>query len=199
ILIDGVPLAGARAPILRWGRAGLLVSAANDQNGLDLIAYAPDGAPVFAARYVPPVGRSIQLVDWVQGAEQTDDRVGVLIDDGTWVLLESDGTTRPVSVVRVAEAPGSRRIAFGYLPDFGWYWSAVDPLDPLAAAVDFPASPERMALSPDGRVVASIGYPDAGGVGLWTANSIIALPGTGVDGLYIGGLLWGRTVWQIES
>jgi hypothetical protein len=199
VLIDGVPVAGARAPILRWGRAGLLVGAANAQNGLDLIAYALDGAPVFAARFIPPAGRSIQTFDWVQGVDPTDDRVGVLGDDGVWLLLEADGTARPASVVRVTETPGSRRLAFGYLPDFGWYWSALDPLDPLAAAVDFPAPPERTALSPDGRFIASIGYPDAGGVGLWTADGVIAVPGTGADGLYVGGLLWGRLIWQIDG
>lgn len=197
ILIDGVPVAGARAPALRWGRAGLLVGAANDQNGLDLIAYALDGAPVFVARYVPPEGRSIQTFGWVQGAALADDRVGVLVDDGSWLLLEADGTARPGEVALTTAAAGARSVRFGYLPDFGWYWSALDPLDPSAAAVDFPSPPERTALSPDGRVIASIGYPDAGGVGLWTADGVIAVPGTGANGLRIGAILWGQAAWQV--
>lgn len=196
ILIDGVPVAGARAPVLRWGRAGLLIGAANDQNGLDLIAYALDGAPVFVSRYVPPEGRSIQTFGWVQGAAVADDRVGVLVDDGSWLLLEADGTARPAEVALTTAVAGSRSVRFGYLPDFGWYWSALDPLDPAAAAVDFPSPPERTALSPDGRIVASIGYPDAGGVGLWRTDEVIAVPGTGGDGLGIGAILWGQGVWQ---
>lgn len=196
ILIDGAPVAGARAPVLRWGRAGLLVGAANDQNGLDLIAYALDGAPVFVARYVPPEGRSIQTFGWVQGAALADDRVGVLVDDGSWLLLEADGTARPTEVALTTAVAGSRSVRFGHLPDFGWYWSALDPLDSAAAAVDFPSPPERTALSPDGRVVASIGYPDEGGVGLWRTEGVIGVMGTGANGLRIGAILWGQAVWQ---
>lgn len=186
--IDGVPIAGQRTPTLRWNADGLLIGgSAPDGTGLDLLAYDRAGLPLYAGRYTPPAGRAVRLFDWVTGmdgmsgtesASGTDSPsvIGVLLDDGTWALFDRAGTVLTGTPVLTAAAPDARRVRFGLLPEIGWYWEAVDPLRPDAAAAAFPAPPEAVALADGGRLLVSTGYPNAGGLGLWVADLPIVVP-----------------------
>jgi hypothetical protein len=135
---------------------------------------------------------------WVNAGEQS--LFGVFYSSGRWSLLDpATGAELDVGGVPVLVGPAEDSLAlrFGALPDVGIFWETVDPTGTSAASGAFPAPPSRVTLSPDGRVVAFIGYPDFGGVALWRNGEVIPVTGTGSETLAAGALLWGPTSWQL--
>jgi hypothetical protein len=99
----------------------------------------------------------------------------------------------------VGAAENALALRFDALPGVGIFWETVEPSGATEASGAFPAPPARVTLSPSGREVAFIGYPDYGGVAIWRNGEIIPVSGTGSDALAVGALLWGATTWHIGA
>ena len=107
----------------------------------------------------------------------------------------------PVELVSRGAPQSSLALRFGVSPDSGFYWEAIDPLDPNGASIAFAGAPGRVTLSPSGRVIAAAGYPTYGAVSLWREGTIIPLSttGSGADLLEVGTVLWGSTDWRVAD
>lgn len=192
--------AQGRAPSVRAGRGSVaIITDSADSTEQTLVIYDAAGAISGQAVFQPADGAASQFIAWASAGD--DERLAILSSDGRWTLYDANG-----QIVSGAEpyltgtAPDALIVRIGHVPDAGFFWEAVDPQQPDAASQAFPAGPTQIALSPDGRALASLGYPSFGGVGLWRGEAITGIPATGGEGegaLFVGHVLWSAPVWVI--
>jgi hypothetical protein len=195
------PVVEGRAPSVIWGPGGLALnlglSASGDQ---EFRLIAADGSALSTVTLRPTFNETVLIDDWVQAGERS--LFGVLLSSGWWTLFDpATGQQLPVGQIpelaaRVAPDT-SYALRFSVNNEVGFYWEAQDPLPSEAAAPAFPSDPSRTTLSPDGRSIAFIGYPDYTSAALYANNAIAAVSGTGGAGLPVGALLWGPTQWRL--
>ncbi|MFN8380165.1 MAG: hypothetical protein U0452_16010 [Anaerolineae bacterium] len=197
------PVLEGRAPSVIWGEGGIAInlglSASGDQE-FQLIT--PDGSTLSNVTLHPTFNETVLIEDWVRAGDRSV--FGVLLSSGWWTLFDpATGQQMPAGEIPelVARAAPDTSFALHFSVDsnVGFYWEAVDPLPSEAAAPAFPSDPSRTTLSPDGRSIAFIGYPDYTSAALWQNDSVVSISGTGGDGLPVGALLWGPTLWRLPS
>lgn len=132
-----------------------------------------------------------------------NEQVNILNDQGEWRVLLPDGASAFVPSPQITITPNAQsyRIGFGHVVDTGFFWEAYDPLVPDAATVAFPGSPSRVTLSPDGRAIAFLGFPEFGAASIYQNGELLTIPNTGdgEDELNVGAILWGSPVWQTHD
>jgi len=195
------PVIEGRAPSVIWGEGGLALnlglSATGDQEFRLITA---DGAALSTVTLRPTFNESVLIDEWVQAGDRSV--FGVLLSSGWWTLFDP-ATGQPLPAGSVPElvaraAPDtSLALRFAVNSDVGFYWEATDPLPSEAAAPAFPSGPTRTTLSPDGRAIAFIGYPDYTSAALWQNESVVSVAGTGGAALPVGAILWGPTFWRL--
>ena len=195
------PVVEGRAPSVDWGAGGIAinlgVSASGDQ---EFRLIAADGSMLSTVTLRPTFNETVLIEDWVQTGDRSV--FGVLLSSGWWTLFDPmTGQPLPVGPSPELIARGapdtSLALRFAVNTEVGFYWEAVDPLPSEAATPAFPSDPSRTTLSPDGRAIAFIGYPDYTGAALWANDAVNAISGTGGDGLPVGALMWGPTIWRV--
>jgi hypothetical protein len=198
-----LPVVRGAAPTPLWGEGGLAVEiTVNDDGSRGYQLLTADGVagPTVAAQVQP--GERVEHVAWVAAsAETTEAWFGVLFSSGRWALydpvsglaVQTEGVPQLYARAAGAASPGLR---FDVVPEIGFFWETVEPGSPAAAGA-YPAPPARVTLAPDGRTVAFLGYPDFSAAALYRDGAMVAIPGTGGDGLAAGALLWGATGWRL--
>jgi hypothetical protein len=195
------PVVDGRAPSVIWGTGGIAinlgVSASGDQ---EFRLISADGSTLSTVILRPTFNETVLIEDWVQAGDRSV--FGVLLSSGWWTLFDpTTGQPLPVGPSPELIARGapdtSLALRFAVNTEIGFYWEAVDPLPSDAATPAFPSDPSRTTLSPDGRAIAFIGYPDYTSAALWANGSVNAVSGTGGDGLPVGALMWGPTIWRV--
>lgn len=195
------PVLEGRAPSVIWGEGGIALnlglSASGDQEFRLITA---DGAALSTVTLHPTFNETVLIEDWVRAGERS--LFGVLLSSGWWTLFDpATGQQMPAGSVPelVARAAPDTSFALRFSVDseVGFYWEAADPLPSEAAAPAFPSDPSRTTLSPDGRAIAFIGYPDYTSAALWQNGTVTAVADTGGAGLPVGALLWGPTIWRL--
>lgn len=184
------------APDVRWGIGGIAIIG----DAGELLIYSPDGTPLSRPQLAPEAEETPQEYAWIDADGQS--LFGVLYDSGRWALFDPvTGTEQVIGDIplMVGAPENSLALRFGALPDVGIFWETIDPSGATGASGAFPAPPSRVTLSPSGREVAFIGYPDYGGVAVWRNGEVIPIPGTGSDALAAGAVLWGATTWRIGA
>jgi hypothetical protein len=201
-LVTGMMLNDARAPEIRWGRAGIAVRLTLQADGAQRFeVYTHEGAPLSTINYAPPPDEYVQLYDWVRTGDT--DLLGVLLSSGRWALFDA-ATGSEVALpdvpalvsIQILAAPALR---FGVSPDMGFFWETVST-QPEAASVAFPGAPGSVALSPDGSAIAFTGYPEFGVLAVWQNGMIEPITETGsqsADSLFVSVILWGNMGWQM--
>jgi hypothetical protein len=195
------PVLEGRAPAVVWGPGGIALnlglSASGDQ-AFQLIS--ADGAALSTALLRPTFNETVLVEAWVQDGERS--LFGVLLSSGWWTLFDpATGAALPAGQIPELIAAGapdsSLALRFAVTSDIGFYWEARDPLPTEAAAPAFPSDPSRTTLSPDGRAVAFLGFPEYTSAALWVNEAVEAIDGTGGDGLPVGAIFWGPTAWRL--
>ncbi len=195
------PVVEGRAPSVIWGAGGIALnlglSASGDQ---EFRLITPDGAAMSTVRLRPTFNETVLIESWVQDGDRS--LFGVLLSSGWWTLFDPvTGAELPAGrmpELTALHAPDSSlALRFAVTTDLGFYWEARDPLPSEAAAPAFPSDPSRTTLSPDGRSIAFLGYPDYTSAAVWADEAIIAIAGTGTGALPVGVVLWGPTQWQL--
>ncbi|HYO87855.1 MAG TPA: hypothetical protein VER79_04360, partial [Candidatus Limnocylindrales bacterium] len=195
------PVVEGRAPTVIWGPGGIALnlgpSASGDQ---EFRLITPDGAAMSTALLRPTFNETVLIEAWVQDAERS--LFGVLLSSGWWTLFDpATGEALPAGRVPemvALDAPDrSLALRFSVASDIGFYWEARDPLPSDAAAPAYPSDPSRTTLSPDGRAVSFLGYPEYTSAALWRNDAVEAVAGTGGAGLQVGAIFWGRTGWRV--
>lgn len=195
------PVVEGRAPSVIWGQGGIAInlglSASGDQ---EFRLIAADGTALSTVTLRPTFNETVLIEDWVQDGERS--LFGVLLSSGWWTLFDpATGQQLPAGsipeLVARAAPDTSYALRFAVSSDVGFYWEAADPLPNEDAAPAFPSDPSRTTLSPDGRAIAFIGYPDYTSAALWQNGSVVAVAGTGGAGLPVGALMWGPTIWRL--
>jgi hypothetical protein len=197
------PVVEGRAPSVIWGPGGIALnlglSASGDQ---EFRLISADGSALSTVTLRPTFNETVLIEDWVQAGDRS--LFGVLLSSGWWTLFDpATGQQLPAGpmpeLVARAAPDTSFALRFAVNSDVGFYWEASDPLPSEAAAPAFPSDPSRTTLSPDGRSIAFIGYPDYTSAALWTNGAIVAVSGTGGAGLPVGAVLWGPTIWRLPG
>lgn len=195
------PVVEGRAPSVIWGPGGVALnlglSASGDQ---EFRLITPDGAAMSTVRLRPTFNETVLIESWVQDGDSS--LFGVLLSSGWWTLFDpATGAELPagrIPELAARAAPDSSlALRFAVTTDLGFYWEARDPLPSEAAAPAFPSDPSRTTLSPDGRSIAFLGYPDYTSAAVWAEDAITAIAGTGTGALPVGVVLWGPTHWQL--
>lgn len=195
------PVVEGRAPAVIWGAGGIALnlglSASGDQ---EFRLITPGGAALSTALLRPTFNETVLIEAWVQDGERS--LFGVLLSSGWWTLFDpATGAALPAgrSPEMIAlRAPGSSlALRFSFSSDMGLYWEGRDPLPSDDAAPAFPSDPSRTTLSPDGRAIAFLGYPNYTSAALWANGSINAISETGGDGLQVGAIMWGPAGWRL--
>jgi hypothetical protein len=189
-------------PQIAAGRGGIMLWQTGTGGETLFNFYGADGSFV-ARQFVPPSESSIETAVWVEQGDQSFP--ALLYTSGVWALFDQRSAAPivtdllPQLVARRLPAI-SYAVAFGRLDDSGFFWEAFDPMTPDAASVAFPGTPSRVTLSPSGRAIAFLGFPEFGAAAVYRDGELIAIPGTGsgVDALNVGALLWGETMWRVE-
>jgi hypothetical protein len=196
VAADGilVEIVMGSAPSLRWGAGGIAVI--GDRG--DPLIYSPEGTPLSAPELILEEDEAPMEHAWIDANGHS--LFGILYSSGRWVLIDpSTGREQAINGVplMIGTAENSLALHFGTLPGVGMFWETIDPTGATVASGAFPAPPSRVTLSPSGREVAFIGYPDYSGVAIWHDGEVIPIPGTGGDTLAAGTLLWGETMWRV--
>ena len=197
IAADALPveIVSGSAPEVRWGASGIAIIG----DAGELLIYSPDGTLLSRPQLAPAEDETAQEYAWVNAAGLS--LFGVLYDSGRWSLFDpttgAEQQTEDIPLL-VGASENSLALRFGTLPDVGFFWETNEPSGETTASGAFPAPPSRVTLSPSGREVAFIGYPDFGGVAVWRSGEVIPVPGTGSDSLAAGAVLWGATMWRID-
>ncbi len=135
----------------------------------------------------------------IEGLFSLSNRLIILNDQGEWLEIFSDGSSAfvPSLMMTISGAESTYRIGFGHVADTGFFWEAFDPLTPEATSVAFPGAPSRVTLSPDGRSIAFLGFPDFGAAAIYRDGELLTIPNTGddADKLNVGAILWGSPIW----
>jgi hypothetical protein len=196
IIVDALPveIVGGSAPDVKWGTGGIAIIG----DSSELLIYATDGNLRSTLQLTQQEDETPQEYAWIDNSDSS--LFGVLYSSGRWSLfdpatgLEQQTQDTPLLV---STAENSLGLRFGALPDVGIFWETVELSGATTTSGAFPAPPSRVTLSPSGREVAFIGYPDYGGVAFWRDGEVIPVPGTGSSSLAAGAVLWGATNWQI--
>ncbi|HYO87315.1 MAG TPA: hypothetical protein VER79_01635 [Candidatus Limnocylindrales bacterium] len=195
------PVVEGRAPTVIWGPGGIALnlglSASGDQ---EFTLITPDGAAMSTALLRPTFNETVLIEAWVQDAERS--LFGVLLSSGWWTLFDPNtGEALPAGrvpeMVALDASDSSLALRFSVASDIGFYWEARDPLPSEAAAPAYPSDPSRTTLSPDGRAVSFLGYPEYTSAALWRNDAVEAVAGTGGAGLQVGAVFWGPTGWRV--
>ncbi len=198
-----MPVSRGAAPALHWGAGGIAVEAGELLPGeLSFYLYAPDGRLLSTTTAHPGDSESVELLAWVDNGGVS--LFGILYSSGRWALVDpANGAEIQVGdipmLVSSADPFGSLMLRFSVLPDSGFFWETLDPQPSAAASGAFPASPERVTLSPSGRAVTFLGYPDYTAAATWHNGAVEAVPGTGNGTLAVGAVFWGATHWRIGA
>lgn len=200
VIAEPVPIVvvAGSAPTLRWGSGGIAVIGDASGTGAAgaVLLYNPDGTLQSTPSLTPAQDDTPQEFVWVDANDTS--LFGVLYASARWQLFDpqtgGEQTVNGVPVM-VSAADGGLALRFGALPDVGIFWETLDLNNSDRASGAFPAPPSRVTLSPSGREVAFIGYPDYGGAAIWRDGEVIAIPGTGSEALEVGALLWGLSTW----
>lgn len=193
------------APDVLWGDGGLAIRLIG-QNPTEesFLIYDETGS----LRSSPRVALgNREFTDWIAWVDDHGtSALGLKLSSGRWLLIDPvSGQARdaaaPVELVSRLAPDTSLALRFGVTADAGFFWEAIDPLDPEAASIAFAGSPGRVTLSPTGRVVAAAGYPTYSAVSLWREGEItpLTMTGSGADLLEVGAVLWGSTVWRVAN
>ncbi|HLU11348.1 MAG TPA: hypothetical protein VK003_16865 [Oceanobacillus sp.] len=191
-----IEVVGGTAPDVRWGTGGIAIIG----DASELLIYDTDGTLLSTPQLTPQEDENPQEYAWIEGDDQS--LFGVLYSSGRWSLydpltgIEQQTTAEPLLV---GTAENALALRFGALPDVGIFWETVDSSGATTASGAFPTPPSRVTLSPSGREVAFIGYPDFGGVAVWRNGEIIPVSGTGSNDLAVGAILWGATAWRMSG
>ena len=195
LTITGVP------PRVVWGSGGIMLWLTG-AGGENLFSFYDANGTNIARQFVPPGEHAIEEAIWVeQGGESFP---ALLYSSGEWAMFDElnaapiTTTLLPQRVARMLPDI-SYTLAFGRLDDTGFFWEGFDPMTPEAASVAFPGAPSRVTLSPSGRAIAFLGFPEFGSAAIYRDVELIAIPGTGgdVDDLNVGAILWGSTFWRV--
>jgi hypothetical protein len=198
VIADVLPveIVAGSAPDVRWGAGGIAIIG----DGGELLIYSSDGTLLSTPQLAPVENENPQEYAWIDTSGTS--LFGVLYSSGRWSFYDpSTGAEQQTNDIplMVGAAANSLALRFGALPDVGIFWETVDPSGATTTSGAFPAPPSRVALSPSGREVAFIGYPDFGGVAVWSNGEVIPVPGTGSDTLAAGAVLWGATTWRTSA
>ncbi len=195
------PVVEGRAPTVIWGPGGIALnlgmSASGDQ---EFRLITPDGAALSTARLRPTFNETVLIESWVQDGDRS--LFGVLLSSGWWTLFDpATGEALPagriLEMIALRAPDTSLALRFSVASDIGFYWEAFDPLPSEAAAPAYPSDPSRTTLSPDGRGVSFLGYPEYTSAALSTNGNITSVADTGGDGLPVGAIMWGPTGWRV--
>ncbi len=198
-----MPVSRGAAPALYWGAGGIAIEAGELSPGeLSFYLYTPDGRLLSTTTAHPSEDESVELVTWVDNGGTS--LFGILYSSGRWALIDP-GSGAEIQVgdvpmlVSSADPFGSLSLRFNVNPEVGFFWETLDPQPTTAASGAFPVPPERVTLSPSGRAVVFLGYPDYTAAATWRNGTVETVPGTGNGSLSVGAVLWGPTVWYIGA
>lgn len=204
LVIEGIPLTDpARyAPEIHWGTAGIAVQLlTEDVNASQFAIVTPTATHTVNVQLSE--GETLALFAWLNHSDGRE-YLAVLYSSGRWQAFDPitgfevvlNGTPY---LYAVGAGSTSIRITFSYNEDVGFFWEAFDPLAPSVASVALPAPPNRVTISPDGRQIAALGYPDFGRVSIWNGGDFVPITGTGSaeTDLAVGAVLWGQTAWAV--
>lgn len=206
--IDSIPAAitFGTAPALIWGTSAVAVSAGVSADGaLQFLFFrlsADRPAELLAVARVPPPNAETQEIAWID--DDGEGLLGILLTTAQWILIDPrTGSIQPVEgaplLYSTAAGSSSLGLRFGALPQTGMFWETVELGGATAASAAYVGAPGRVALSPDGREVAFLGYPSYASVAIWEAGGLLPLPATGEgeDRLEVGSLIWGPMAWRL--
>ncbi len=206
--IDSIPAAitfGAAPPLI-WGTSAVAVSAGVAADGaLQFLFFrlnADRPAELLAVARVPSPNAETQEIAWVE--DEGEGLLGILLTTGHWILIDPrTGNIQPAEATPLlystAAGGSSLGLRFGALPQTGMFWETVELGGATAASAAYVGTPGRVALSPDGREVAFLGFPTYATVAIWEAGGLLPLPATGEgeDRLEVGSLIWGPMAWRL--
>ncbi|MFQ3567739.1 MAG: hypothetical protein SNJ59_12150 [Aggregatilineales bacterium] len=206
--IDSIPAAitFGSAPALIWGTSAVVVSAGSGADGaLQFLFFSLNAdrpAELLAVARVPPPSAEAQEIAWI--ADEDEGLLGILLTTADWILIDPrTGNVQPVEATPLlystAAGDDSLGLRFGALPQTGMFWETVELGGATAASAAYVGAPGRVALSPNGREVAFLGYPTYAAAAIWEAGGLLPLPATGegVDRLEVGSLIWGPMAWRL--
>ncbi|MDX2160891.1 MAG: hypothetical protein SF162_06155 [bacterium] len=195
--VDGIP------PRVTWGNGGLMVWLTGTGGETWVGFYSTTGALLWR-HLIPPATSALEDAVWLEAGDRS--LPALLYSDGAWWVF--DPLTEPPRPLDALPRLTSRqspadsfRVSFGTLADTGFFWEAFDPFTPEAASVAFPGGPSRVTLSPSGRAIAFLGFPEFGAAAIYRDGDLYPIPGTGegADELNVGAILWGTTVWSLPD
>lgn len=206
--IDSIPAAVTfgTAPALIWGASAVVISAGSGGgSALQFLFFrlnADRPAELLAVARVPSPNAETQEIVWVE--DEGDGLLGILLTTGDWILIDPrTGSVQPAEATPLLYSTtaddSSLGLRFGALPQTGMFWETVELGGATAASAAYVGAPGRVALSPDGREIAFLGFPTYATVAIWEAGGLLPLPATGEgeNRLEVGSLIWGPMAWRL--
>lgn len=198
-----MPVTRGAAPALHWGAGGIAIEAGELLPGeLSFYIYTTDGRLLSTTTAHPGENESVELLAWVDNGGVS--LFGILYSSGRWALIDPANGAEvqlgdlPLLVSR-ADPYQSLTLRFSVTPDVGFFWETLDPQPTTIASGAFPAAPERVTLSPSGRAVAFLGYPNYTAAATWHLGTVEAIPDTGNGAIAVGAIFWGATFWRVGA
>ncbi|MCL4250358.1 MAG: hypothetical protein KJ065_19565 [Anaerolineae bacterium] len=181
VIATDIPITSGRAPELRWGSPGIVLRSAGDDTGAQVFQlYALDTSGWITLQTNVPEDTYVQLFDWV--ASPQGELLGILLSNGRWQLLDprtgAEGSAGTPALYSRFDAASSLALRFDVAPETGFFWETVVQSAQTASAA-FSGAPGQVAVAPDSRTLAFIGYPEFGALALWQEGVIINIAGTG--------------------